>query len=79
MTPRVAMNGGSRPSTTSAAASAPLATPVRIPSATASPSGHPSTVNRCPVMTDASAITAPGARSIPPAPMIIAAPMAEIP
>ena len=40
-------------------------------------SGQPSTVNRWPVITEASAITAPGARSMPPAPMIIAAPIAR--
>ena len=60
MVPSVAMNGGSRAPTTSAAASAPLATPTLNPAAMAADSGHCASTNSSPVTTDASAITAPG-------------------
>ena len=79
ITPSVAMNGGSPTRTMSHDETRPAATPVSRPAATLGASGHPLFTNKCPVTTLVNAMTAPGARSIPPEMMTIAAPMAAMP
>ena len=79
ITPSVAMNGGSRASTISAALRSPAARPTRSPIATLAPSGQLAVTNRSAITTPVSAMTAPGARSIPPEMITIAAPTAAIP
>ncbi len=79
MTPSVAMNGGSRASTTSAELRRPAPSPVASPAPIAGPSAQPASTNSPLVTTPASAMTAPGARSMPPEMITIAAPTAAIP
>ena len=79
ITPSVAMNGGSLTITISAELIAPAISPIEMPATIAGASPHPASTNKPPHTTPASAITAPGARSIPPEMMTIAAPTAAMP
>ena len=73
------MKGGSLTATMSPALTSPAARPVSTPMIMAGPSGQPLTMNSCAPTTPASAITAPGARSMPPEMITMAAPTAAIP
>ncbi len=79
ITPSVAMNAGSRTTTTSSAFRTPAASPTASATPALAASGQPRATNRSPATTPVSAMTAPGERSMPPAMITTAAPMAAMP
>ena len=79
ITPSVAMNGGKPTTTTSAALNSPQAVPATNPASALDARLPCEPMNTPPVTTPDSAITAPGDRSMPPAMITIAAPIAAMP
>ena len=77
--PSVAMNGGSWTAMTSTETNSPVTTPTSRPATMLGGMLQPPSTRRPPVTTLASAMTAPGDRSMPPEMMTIAAPMAAMP
>ena len=79
ITPSVAMKGGSLMLTISTEVTRPEIKPIDTPAARLAASGQSCATNRLPVTTPESAITAPGARSMPPEMITTAAPTAAMP
>ena len=73
------MNGGSRTAITRTEIKSPVATPTSRPAMMLGGRLQPPSTSRPPVTTLASAITAPGDKSMPPEMMTMAAPIAAMP
>ena len=79
ITPSVAMNGGKRTMTTRTALNTPQAKPATTPAHALAAKLQCRSTYKLPRTTPASAITAPGDRSIPPEMMTMAAPIDAMP
>ena len=77
--PSVAMNGGNWTAMTSTEIKSPVITPTSRPATMLGGMLQPPSTSRPPVTTLASAMTAPGDKSMPPEMITMAAPIAAMP